>query len=85
MEKVEIKLKTLHARFQDNYDHSGKRFSLLKDQLLKIEQQIEVCRGAREDIMQAKHSELNDLQQKIALQIQEEMKVRDESELRLRK
>ena len=35
--------------------------------------------------MQAKHSELNDLQQKIALQIQEEMKVRDESELRLRK
>ena len=85
IEKVEQRLKTLHGKFTDNYEHSGKRFNLLKDQLVKIESQIELQRQAREELMQSKQQEMGELQQKIASLIAEEMRTREDSELRLRK
>lgn len=60
-EKLEHRLRTLHSRFQDTYENSTKRFTLLKDQLLKLESQIEQQQLARDELMQQKSSELENL------------------------
>ena len=80
-----MKLKSLHQRFADNFDNSNKRFTLLKDQLLKLSSQIEQQKEGREELIGLKREELDQLQQKIAALIAEEMKTREEAEYRLRK
>ncbi len=57
----------------------------MKEQLNKIEQQIDVERKEREELINHKHQDLNVMQTKIAQQIAEEVKVRKDVELRLLK
>jgi hypothetical protein len=52
---------------------------------VKIEQQIDIQKQSREDLMQAKQQEMGELQAKIANVIGEEMRTREDAELRLRK
>lgn len=52
---------------------------------MKIEEQIDIQKAAREELMHAKQQEMGELQQKISSVISEEMRTREDAELRLRK
>lgn len=67
----------------ENYDNSNKRYSLLKEQLSKIEQQIAQQRSLREELLSSKNQELDGLQQKLSAMLQEEIRLREEGEAKL--
>ena len=58
-ERFEHKIRVLHQRFQEGYDNTQKRNSVLKDQLQKIEAQIDNQRDGRDDVIQSKHRDLD--------------------------
>ena len=80
---IEQQIKLLHDKFTDNLDTSQKRFQLLKDQLIKIEAVIQKEKGQVEILADAKHAELQKLQEKIAGLIADEIKVRKGAEDKL--
>jgi hypothetical protein len=57
-ERLESKLQALRGRLSDQGEATSRKFNVIKDQLVKISNQVELQRKYREDVIAAKKKEM---------------------------